>query len=68
VERQGDTEARWLAYPGNVALNLVLVLDGVPVGMVSARAPEAAGTVELISLWMAPAARGRGVGPRPAGE
>jgi len=50
VERQGDTEARWLAYPGNVALNLVLVLDGVPVGMVSARAPEAAGTVELISL------------------
>ncbi len=52
MERQGDTEARWLAYPGNVALNLVLVLvlDGVPVGMVSARAPEAAGTVELISL------------------
>ncbi len=43
-------------------MNLVLVLDGVPVGMVSALAPSADSMVELISLWIAPAARGRGVG------
>lgn len=59
---EGDTEARWRARLGDVALNLVLVLDGNLVGMVSALAPGAAGTVELISLWIAPAARGRGIG------
>jgi GNAT superfamily N-acetyltransferase len=59
---EGDTEARWRARLGDGALNLVLVLDGVPVGMVSALAPSADDTVELISLWIAPAARGRGVG------
>lgn len=59
---EGDTEARWRARLGDVALNLVLVLDGSPVGMVSALAPGADGAVELISLWVAPAARGRGVG------
>lgn len=59
---EGDIEARWRARLGNVALNLVLVLDGGPVGMVSALAPGADGTVKLISLWIAPAARGRGVG------
>lgn len=59
---EGDAEARWRARLREVALNLVLVLDGVPVGMVSALAPSADGVVELISLWVAPAARGRGVG------
>ena len=59
---EGDTEARWRALLGDVALNLVLVLDSVPVGMVSALTPSADDTVELISLWIAPAARGRGVG------
>jgi len=59
---EADTEARWRARLGDVALNLVLVFDGGPVGMVSALAPGADGTVELISLWIAPAARGRGVG------
>jgi len=58
---EADTEARWRARLEDVALNLVLVLDGGPVGMVSAL-PGADGTVELISLWIAPAARGRGVG------
>jgi len=62
VERRGDTEARWRARLGDVALNLVLVLDGDLIGMVSAVAPGADGTVKLISLWIAPAARGRGVG------
>jgi len=59
---EGDTETRWRARLGDVALNLVLVLDGVPVGMVSALAPSVVDTVELISLWITPAARGRGVG------
>ena len=59
---EGDAEARWRARLRDVALNLVLVLDGVPVGMVSALAPSVDGMVKLISLWVAPAARGRGVG------
>lgn len=58
----GDTEARWRGRLEDVALNLVLALDGVPVGMVSGLAPGAAGGVELISLWIAPSARGLGVG------
>lgn len=63
---EGGTEARWRARLGDAALNLLLVLDGVLVGMVSALAPGANGTVELISLWIAPAARGRGSGMRPS--
>lgn len=59
---EGDAESRWRARLRDVALNLVLVLDGVPVGMVSAVAPSADGKVELISLWIAPATRGHGVG------
>jgi RimJ/RimL family protein N-acetyltransferase len=58
----GDTEQRWRARLESVALNLVLSVDGVPAGMVSATAPTSEGTVELLSLWVAPTARGRGVG------
>lgn len=58
----GDSEQRWRARLEAVALNLVLTVDGAPVGMVSATTPDADGAVELISLWVAPAARGRGVG------
>jgi len=46
----------------DVALNLVLALDGEPVGMVSAMAPDDEGQVELISMWIAPTVRGQGVG------
>lgn len=60
----GDTEQRWRSRLHDVALNLVLIRDGVPVGMVSATAPDAEGQVELISLWVTPAARGRGVGDK----
>lgn len=58
----GDTEARWRGRLEDVALNLMLTRDGEPVGMVSGLAPGADGAVELISLWIAPSARGVGIG------
>ena len=51
---------RWRARLTDVPLNLVLIMDGEPVGLVSGTAPTA-GAVELISLWVARAVRGRGV-------
>lgn len=60
----GDREDRWrrrLAIPGSH--NLLAVFDGVPVGIASAVPAETAGDeVELISMWVSPAGRGRGVG------
>ncbi|MFD0402458.1 GNAT family N-acetyltransferase [Kitasatospora sp. NPDC127121] len=65
----GDHEARWrsrLEIPG--ALDLVAVLDGRPVAMASGvPADEGGAAAELISLWVGPAARGRGVGDRLIG-
>ncbi|MHB8177165.1 MAG: GNAT family N-acetyltransferase [Vulcanimicrobiaceae bacterium] len=43
---------------------MVAELGGVPAGMVSATSPDRLGTAELISMWVAPFARGRGVGDR----
>jgi ribosomal protein S18 acetylase RimI-like enzyme len=56
---QRATEDRWRARLCDVAYNVLAVLDGVPVGMVSGTAES---PVELISMWVAPIARGRGVG------
>ncbi len=59
----GDQEERWrarLSIPG--ARDHVVLLDGTPAGMVSGVPGEDAGVVELISMWVTPAARGRGVG------
>lgn len=58
----GDREARWRDRLANVPLNLVAQLDGRPSGMVSATAPDEDRCVDLISMWVAPFARGRGVG------
>ncbi|MGW6059282.1 N-acetyltransferase family protein [Streptomyces sp. NPDC055189] len=58
----GDQEERWrarLSIPG--ARDLVALLDGRPVGMVSG-VPGEGDCVELISMWVDAAARGRGVG------
>jgi ribosomal protein S18 acetylase RimI-like enzyme len=52
--------ARWQARLTGVPLNLVAIADGQPVGLVSGTAP-ADDSVELISLWIAPSARGRGL-------
>lgn len=57
----GDTEQRWRARLSDIPLNVVLHLDGEPAGMVSAY-NCADGAVGLISMWVAPFARGRGVG------
>lgn len=56
----GDTEARWRARLDSVPLNLIAELDGDAAGMLSAVFEE--GGVELISMWVAPRARGAGVG------
>jgi len=58
----GDIEQRWRARLATVALNVVLTLEDQLAGMVSATALGRDGAVELISLWVAPFARGRGVG------
>ncbi len=58
----GDTEARWRARLSTVPFNVAAFVDGEPAGIVSATAPDQSGTVELISMWVAPFARGRGTG------
>jgi ribosomal protein S18 acetylase RimI-like enzyme len=58
----GDNEMRWRARLSTVALNIVAALEGQAAGMVSASAANQDGTSELISMWVAPFARGRGVG------
>lgn len=55
-------ESAWrnrLAIPG---LHLLAMVDGRPVGQVSGVPTDRAEVVELISLWVADEARGRGVG------
>ncbi|MEH1098897.1 GNAT family N-acetyltransferase [Micromonospora sp. CPCC 205561] len=59
----GDREERWrgrLALPGSY--NVLAVLDGQPVGMASGVPTAQDGVVELISMYVAPVGRGRGVG------
>ncbi|WP_203695139.1 GNAT family N-acetyltransferase [Catellatospora coxensis] len=60
----GDRPERWrgrLEIPGSY--NLVALLDGRPAGMASG-VPTEDRVVELISMWVRPDARGRGVGDR----
>ncbi|MEU6334750.1 GNAT family N-acetyltransferase [Streptomyces cellulosae] len=59
----GDREERGrarLSTPG--AHDLVALLDGLPVGMAGGVPAEGAEDVELISMWVDPMARGKGVG------
>lgn len=57
----GDAEERWRSRLRAVEHNVLAELDGGPVGMVSSTAP-ANGDVELLSMWVAPEVRGKGVG------
>lgn len=59
---EGDTELRWRNRLSTIALNIVAYRNGKAAGMVSGTAPNHDGTVELISMWVAPFARGRRVG------
>lgn len=59
---EGDREERWRARLTEVPFNAIAELDGEPAGMVSGTYPDAEGLVLLISMWVAPFARGRGVG------
>jgi ribosomal protein S18 acetylase RimI-like enzyme len=57
----GDTEDRWRQRLTSVPFNIIAYFEGRPSGMVSATAPNQRGEVELISMWVAPFARGKGV-------
>ena len=62
---EGDREERWrgrLRISGSC--NLVALVDGSPAGMASGIPDDEPGVAELISMWVSPAARGRGVGDR----
>ncbi|MEV4482821.1 GNAT family N-acetyltransferase [Micromonospora coxensis] len=64
----GDREDRWrgrLTIPGSY--NIVAVLDGQAVGMASGVPTDHDGVVELISMYVAPVGRGRGVGDHLVG-
>lgn len=61
---QDAGQERWqdrLSIPASV--NFVALLDGMPVGMASG-VPGDDRTPELISMWVSPAARGKGIGDR----
>ena len=64
----GDTEERWRQRLEAVALNVVAEVDGTAAGQVSGTAPDHGGTVELISMWVDPSVRRRGVGAALVGE
>ncbi|TDC27626.1 GNAT family N-acetyltransferase [Kribbella albertanoniae] len=56
-------EERWrarLEAPGVQAA--VVLIDGTPIGMGGGAPAEAEGVFELVSMWVAPAGRGKGVG------
>lgn len=57
----GDTEEHWRTWLADVPLTLVAELDGRPVGLAGAIGPFR-GELELVAMWVAPGARGQGVG------
>src|SRR5262245_7689086 len=59
---QGDTEMRWRARLSDVPLNIIATWQETTAGMSSGTGLNPDGSIELISMWVAPLARGRGVG------
>jgi hypothetical protein len=59
---RGDTGTRWRDRLTALPLDVILTVDGDDAGMVSATSPDTAGQISLVSLWVMPWARGRGVG------
>jgi ribosomal protein S18 acetylase RimI-like enzyme len=64
VDWQGDNdrEERWRQRLESVPYNVAVSVDGRYAGMASGVPTDRAGVAELISMWVSPAARGRGVG------
>lgn len=58
----GDTELRWRHRLDTVPLNLVAIVDECPAGQASGTERDPDGRVEVISMWVAPWCRRRGVG------
>ncbi|QUQ64757.1 GNAT family N-acetyltransferase [Kutzneria sp. CA-103260] len=61
------SELRWRNRLAAGALHLVALAEDKPAGMIGA-ADNPDGSVELVSLWVAPPARGRGLGDALVGE
>lgn len=61
-EWQDAPEQRWRDRLTSVPFNAVAYASGKPAGMVSVTQPAPDGTADLISMWVAPFARGRGIG------
>ena len=59
---EGDRESRWRNRLDDVPFNVVAAVDGRPVGQVSGTDLDDRLSVELISMWVAPIARGTGIG------
>jgi ribosomal protein S18 acetylase RimI-like enzyme len=60
---EGDREERWRArLELDGSYNLIVLRGGQPVGMASGIPGDEPGTAELISMWVAPQARGQHVG------
>jgi len=57
-----DAEERWRKRLTEVPLNVIAELHNRPAGMVGATFANPQREVELISMWVAPFARGQGVG------
>ena len=57
-----DTPERWQARLCNVAFNCIGFVQERPAGMISATAADETGASELLSVYVAPHSRGRGVG------
>lgn len=58
---EGDVEERWRRRLADVDLNLLAEYGGKPAGIVSGQLSEN-DVVQLLSMYVAPFARGRGVG------
>lgn len=58
----GDLEQRWRSRLTTVPKNVIAWLDGSPVGQAGGMHTDVQGRPELISMWVAPEARGTGAG------
>lgn len=68
-EGDGDVEGRWRSRLGiPESHNVVAMLDDQAAGMASGVPTSHVGVVELISMWVAPGARGLGIGDALVGE